>query len=401
MFSRAVWSPSDLLGAPAARAQVRIGGRVVERTESALWLADHRATLEVKATLAGALGDWLLVAGTWYDGALHDAALIERHPPQNPEPTPEQRRLLWHGVGQHLERRAQALAVARAYFAAERFCEVDTPIRVRTPGLDVHVEALSAEGGYLITSPEFHMKRLLCAGMPRIVQLVHASRAEEAGIFHEPEFMMLEWYRAFADSSSMLHDTEQIVSRVACALNGGAELKLSHGTVLNVEPPYERITVREAFARFAGVADAVKLAEHDEARYFELLVGAVEPALARFDRPVFLCEYPLRFASLARAAPHDPSVAERFELYAAGVELCNGFAELTDPAEQRARFARDLHERRASGRPLYPIDEKFLSALEAGLPPCAGNALGFDRLLMLACGAQRIADVQPFPAELV
>jgi lysyl-tRNA synthetase class 2 len=326
---------------------------------------------------------------------------VERHTPRDPAASPEQRRLLWGGVGRRLEQRAQALGVVRSYFAAEQFCEVDTPIRVRTPGLDVHVDALSADGGYLITSPEFHMKRLLSAGMPRIFQLVHASRADEAGALHEPEFMMLEWYRAFSDSSALLCDTEQIVSRIVSAVHGGALVPVRGGLHVNFEPPYERLTVRDAFARFAGIADAVELAEQDEDRYFELLVGVVEPALARFERPVFLCDYPLRFASLARPAPHDSSVAERFELYAAGVELCNGFAELTDPREQRARFERDLRERRALGRPLYPVDESFLKALEAGLPPCSGNALGFDRVLMLASCAERIADVQAFPAVLV
>ena len=394
-----VLTPSDVLGSATAHQRLRVGGRVVERTASALWLADHCATLEVAATHA-APGDWLIVDGTFRDGALRDVTPVERHTPLDPDASPEQRRLLWEGVGRRLEQRAQALGVVRAYFAAERFCEVDTPIRVRTPGLDVHVDALEAKGGYLITSPEFHMKRLLSAGMPRIYQLVHASRADEAGAWHEPEFMMLEWYRAFSDSSALLHDTEQIVAAIVRAVHGNALCPVGDRLV-SFEPPYERLTVRDAFARFAGVSDAVELAERDEDRYFELLVGAVEPALARSERPLFLCEYPLRFASLARPAPHDPSVAERFELYAAGVELCNGFAELTDAREQRARFERDLRERQALGRPLYPIDEPFLSALESGLPPCSGNALGFDRVLMLACGAERIADVQPFPAALV
>ena len=398
-----MFAPVDVRAGRALGARLRVAGRVVESTGREIWLADHCATLalSLEADAAVARGAWLLVEGRLHEGALFDAKVVEQHVPREPGTSPETQRLLWQGVGRHLEQRARGLDAVRAYFAAEHFCEVDTPLRVRTPGLDVHVEALSAADGYLITSPEFHMKRLLGAGMPRIFQLVHASRADEAGPLHEPEFMMLEWYRAFSDSNAMLRDTEQIVRAVVRTVNGGAALSLPGGALLDVEPPYERLSVREAFARYAGVADAVELANRDENRYFELLVGKVEPALARWNRPVFLCEYPLRHASLARAAPHDPSVAERFELYAAGVELCNGFAELTDPDEQRARFERDLEERKAHGRALYPIDEKFLAALSAGLPPCTGNALGFDRLLMLACGAARIADVQAFPAEHV
>jgi lysyl-tRNA synthetase class 2 len=245
------------------------------------------------------------------------------------------------------------------------------------------------------------MKRLLSGGMPRIFQLVHASRAEESGRLHEAEFMMLEWYRAFHDASAVMQDTEQVVASVARALRGSESLFAPDGRTLDARPPFARISVRQAFREHAGVEDAVQLASDDEDRYFELLVSQVEPGLAALTTPVFLCEYPLRHASLARPSPRDPSVAERFELYAGGVELCNGFGELTDPAEQRRRFERDRAERGARGQPLYPIDEKLLAALEAGLPPCAGNALGFDRLIMLATGAAGVADVQAFPRQRV
>jgi lysyl-tRNA synthetase class 2 len=154
--------------------------------------------------------------------------------------------------------------------------------------------------------------------------------------------------------------------------------------------------VASAFRRYAGVEDAVGLAERDESRYFELLVTRVEPALARRRRPVFLTNYPKSQAALARASTSQPGTAERFELYLAGVEICNGFSELTDVREQRRRFQRERAERRGAGRPVYPLDRRFLAALEEGMPPAAGNALGVERLLMLALGVDGIEQVMAF-----
>jgi lysyl-tRNA synthetase class 2 len=166
-----------------------------------------------------------------------------------------------------------------------------------------------------------------------------------------------------------------------------------------VTQPFARLTVVEAFARFAGAsADEVfAMAERDEDRFFRLLVERVEPGLAGLGTGVFLTMYPARQASLARLSPADPRVAERFELYLAGVELSNGFGELVDPVEQRARLERDRAERRAAGKPVYPIDERFLAALGEGMPPSAGNALGLDRLVALALEKDAIADVIAFP----
>jgi lysyl-tRNA synthetase class 2 len=306
---------------------------------------------------------------------------------------------LLEGTGHKLAARARGLAAVRAYFEREGFLEVETPLRVPAPGVDLHVDALAAHGGHLITSPELHMKRLLVGGLPRIFQLARSSRSEELGALHEPEFTMLEWYRAFAGAEDVQADTEQLVAAVAIALSGGSFLTLPDGRRIDVTPPFPRITVREAFAEHAGVSDAVELALSDEARYFELLVAEVEPGLARESRPLFLCKYPKNQASLARISESDPSTAERFELYVGGVELCNGFDELTDPHEQRRRFLEERALRELSGRPCYPLDERFLSALVEGMPRAAGNALGFDRLLMLALGVSSIADVMAFPAR--
>ena len=187
---------------------------------------------------------------------------------------------------------------------------------------------------------------------------------------------------------------------VASAQRGAPELSVG-SRVIPVVPPFARVTVAEAFAAHADVGEdeMLAMAERDEDRFFRLLVERVEPALAALPHPVFLIDYPVQQASLARRKPGDARYAERFELYVGGVELCNGFGELTDPGEQRARFLGDQRARATAGRPVYPIDARFLEALESGLPRCAGNALGLDRLVALSAGAATIADVQAFPCD--
>jgi elongation factor P--(R)-beta-lysine ligase len=295
-----------------------------------------------------------------------------------------------------LTERAKIVAQIRAFFASEEFLEVETPTLLPSPGLDVHLAAFevrTARGTrYLSTSPEYQMKRLLVDGWPKIFQIAKAYRQEELGDRHNPEFTILEWYRAPAEVDHVMRDTEQLVLAVT-----GGRIALGDREV-DTRPPLERITVCDAFARFAGTTaeETIAMAGGDEDRFFRLLVDAVEPALARMDRAVFLTEYPAPQASLARTKPGDARVAERFELYAAGVELCNGFGELTDPEEQRRRFFRDQAVRQTRGLPVYPVDERFLAALERGLPACAGNALGVDRLVALACGTTSIREVMAF-----
>jgi lysyl-tRNA synthetase class 2 len=302
-----------------------------------------------------------------------------------------------------LAERAQALAEARLFFGSRGYLEVETPIVVPSPGLDLHLDAFTIAGAgagagagmtkprYLSTSPEYQMKRLLADGHRRIFQLTRAFRAGESGERHNPEFTILEFYRPGAVSAVMA-DTEQLVAR----LSGGA-FRLGD-RVIDARPPFLRMPLVEAFERFARTAHAetLRLAEEDEDRFFEILAFQVEPGLAALDRPVFVTDYPAPQASLARKKPGDRRFAERFELYVAGVELCNGFGELVDPKEQRARFVADQKARAAKGKPVYPIDERFLAALEAGLPACAGNAIGFDRVVALLCGTKAIADVIAF-----
>jgi lysyl-tRNA synthetase class 2 len=372
---------------------------VLLANDGELRLADAFASVVVEGSglEPATVGDLVIVSGAWNGERLVGARLVERFPCPEPKATGDFARLSWNGTGPFLRARARALATLRAYFDAQGFLEVDPPARVRAPGVDLNVDALRAEEGWLVPSPELSLKRLLVGGVPRLYSLSHAFRRDEQGSLHEPEFLLLEWYRAFAGQEAVLRDTESLVLEVAKALTGKPRLHAPDGRSLDVRPPFPRVTVREAFRRFAQVSDATDLAATDEDRYFRLLVELVEPGLARFDKPVFLCEYPLTQAALARPSPSDPRVAERFELYAGGVELCNGYGELVDPIEQRRRFVAERAERRASGRRVYPLARRFLAALEEGMPPSGGNALGVDRLILLATGAKRIADVIPEP----
>jgi len=401
-----VLAPSDVarLERGAAPRPVRVGGRIAQIEKRTLRIADALGSVEVALAKSEVLsvGDLVLVAGTLSKrGRLRDGRVLDRVAHEPPRGDGDVARFAWHGVGPRLALRARAFATIRDYFAREAFIEVDTPALVPTPGLDLHVDAFRAEGGHLVTSPEFQMKRLLAGGLPRIYQLAHCFRAGELGTLHEPEFAMLEWYRAFAGQDEVMADTEHLVEQVVNALVGKPRVTLPSGKRVDVRPPFERVSVRQAFREHAGIADAVDLAESDADRFFELLVGKVEPGLAGAGRPIFLCEYPLSQASLARPKPSDGSVAERFELYVGGVELCNGFSELTDPTEQRLRFGNDRRARRRARRPVYPLDERFLAALEEGMPPAGGNALGVDRLVALACGVSEIAQVQAFPRSVL
>jgi elongation factor P--(R)-beta-lysine ligase len=416
-------APSDVLGREDTDA-IEIAGRVVEVEGRAVSLADAFASVRVTLASASPLtpGDLAVIAGSLTGGELTSAAVIERIVPARPPrvsaraplrdpldeelPRSETERLAERGVGRGIAARAAGLRAIRGFFEARGFIEVDTPAIVPSPGLDLHLDAFSVPGftrnalGYLITSPEYQMKRLLAGGVPRCFQLAHCFRKGEVGRRHNPEFVMLEWYRAFASADALIDETEALVRHVALALTGGVALEIG-GERVDLAGPFERLPVAQAFARYAGVDPdaAIEMATLDEDRFFKLLVDEVEPALTREPRPVFLVDYPAPFASLARLKPADPRVAERFELYVAGIELCNGFGELTDPGEQRARLSRDQAARARLGKPVYPIDERFLAALEEGMPPAAGNALGVDRLIAACAGTEIIGAVQAFPVD--
>ncbi len=387
-------APSDVAGQLSAlgSARLRVAGRVFNLEGRRLVVADAFARLGAEMARRPELepGDLVVVSGRPGDRGLTHGSLISRTPCPTPAASGEFYRLVFAGEAERLRDAGRAAALARAYFVEQRFVEVSTPLRVPAPGVDFHVDAIEASGKYLITSPELDMKRLLVGGMPRIFQLSRVARADEDGPLHAPEFTMLEWYRSFSELEEVLADTENLVRRVVRELSGEDEVFVLGKRKVDVGKPFERITVREAFARYADVADAARLAERNEDRYFELLVSRVEPALAARPRPVFLTHYPISQAALSRPHPTDPSVAERAELYFGGVELCNAYGELSDPAEQRHRMVRESKRRRALKRPVYPLDEPFLSALVEGMPPSAGNALGFDRLVMVATNRSTI-----------
>jgi lysyl-tRNA synthetase class 2 len=296
----------------------------------------------------------------------------------------------------------EAHAAVRQYFRSEGFLEVQTPTFGVCPGLDPHVHALGSAPGTAalertMTSPEFYMKRLLSRGLPRIFQLATVFRSEEIGPWHEPEFTLLEWYRAYESLDSVMTDTERLVDVVAETLraNGGS----APLPALDLGRPFARLSIKEAFRTYAGIADCHDLADADPAAYFQTFVDRVEPKLAELRHPVFLTEFPASQAALARLSPSDPRVALRFELVLGGIELCNGYDELTSASEQRARFEAELDRRRAAGEPTYPLDERFLLALTDGMPPAAGNALGLERLLAVLTGARRIEEFYAFPAS--
>jgi elongation factor P--(R)-beta-lysine ligase len=287
-----------------------------------------------------------------------------------------------------LELRAAVIRELRASLERAGSLEVETPTRVRTPGTDLHLDPIAAEDHFLITSPEFHMKRLVGAGYGRIHQICRCYRAGEVGALHNPEFTMLEWYRAGASYLDLAAELEALVAGVAVAVCGTTRLE-ERGVEL--APPWQRLTVREAFEQFAGWAPGP---HPDPDRFFLDLVEKVEPHLGA-GRPTILLEYPLSQAVLARVKPGDPDVALRFEAYVDGVELVNAFDELTDAVEQRQRFEEDNRARQRTGKPALPIDEALLGAL-AAMPPTAGAALGVDRLVMLLAGARSLDEVMAF-----
>jgi len=293
-----------------------------------------------------------------------------------------------------LELRCRVLQSIRHFFLEDGFLEVQTPLRTAEPAPETHIDAIPADPGYfLATSPELYMKRLLAAGYQKIFQLCHAFRQNERGRYHHPEFTLLEWYHLNADYKTLQIDCQRLLERVC------SEMKLSsslayQGRSLEIHGSWTSYTVREAFAEFAGWEPSHDI---DQNRFDMDLVEKVEHHLG-FPRPCFLIDYPATQAALARLKPGDSSVAERFELYWAGLELANGFSELTDPDEQRLRFRTALAERKQAGLLTYPLPEAFLRSMEY-LSPCAGIALGVDRLVMILADANRIDDVVAFPPE--
>ncbi|QDT65344.1 EF-P lysine aminoacylase EpmA [Calycomorphotria hydatis] len=314
-----------------------------------------------------------------------------------------------------LAKRARMLRFTREFFTDAGYMEVDTPLLSHDIVVDAHLEPMVVEQTsatlprYLQTSPEFAMKRLLAAGAGPIFQLSKAFRSGESGRLHNPEFTLLEWYRPGDDFRSQIRQTEKFVRDFFAEL----------GEKFN-EPPFQQLTYAEAFQEYVGCdvlnASAKNLAaiarQHnisipadlaateeaiDDWRNL-LLAELVEPHLGQ-DHPTWLYHYPASQAALAQLSPHDSRVAERFELYVRGTEICNGYGELTNPEELSKRIREQNQIRERNGFAVLPAESRLLDAMKAGLPPSSGVALGFDRLLMLATGRDDIADVIPFPSS--
>jgi len=336
----------------------------------------------------------------------------------------------------NLARKSQALRVRailiqniRLFFIHHGFLEVETPLRIPSPAPEENIEAIPSDDWFLQTSPELCMKRLMAAGYPRIFQISHCFRANERGDKHLPEFTMLEWYVTGFDYHQLMDQCEKMIEAVTtemgiaainrqnhgyepqnklrgvipsvardCSINKFQDTSLvkfeSHNQKINLAPPWERITVADAFSRYAplGLEDALALDIFDE-----ILVEYVEPQLG-INRPTFIYDYPAKLASLAKLKESDPACGERFELYIGGLELVNGFSELTDAVEQRERFEEALKIRAAKNWARYDMPEKFLASLD-NLPTCAGIALGIDRLVMILAGTDNIDDVVAFTPE--
>ena len=292
-----------------------------------------------------------------------------------------------------LDIRCRMIRAIRRFFEEAGYLEIETPIRISAPAPEAHIDTFASESWFLHASPELCMKRLLAAGYNRIFQICRVMRKGERGARHLPEFTLLEWYTADADYRHMMAQSEALIRYVAEALFGEPRLQVQ-GQVIDLTPPWKRLTVAEAFLRHTPVSVEKALSE---GRFDEWMGLAIEPNLGR-KKPVFLYDYPTACGSLARKSPTNPDVVERFELYIAGIELCNAFSELCDPIEQRHRFEQEHAIRSRLGKAPYPSPEPFLEAL-AHMPPATGNALGIDRLAMLFADRASIDEVTAFTPE--
>lgn len=372
----------------------RIGKRAGETT-----LHDESETIAVTLDSDVNDGDW--VTGHLeraQDGTHRLASIVVLAPSRTISPDPHLPEKL-----PRLRARAEIVQAGRTFFHENGFLEVETPSRVRCPGLETHLRAFPAgQDRWLITSPELHLKRVLAAGAERIVEFARAFRDDERGPWHRAEFLLVEWYRAFEGLEAIEADCVALVE--TCARAAGRDVTL----------PFERTTVREALASRTGLDIAVLSARDDLERaiaarghttshedswddlFFRAWIAEVEPTLGT-ERPVFVHDYPASQAALARTRREAwGEVAERFELYINGVEIANAFHELNDPDEQLRRHEADRAARREAGAPVYPLDESFLAALESGMPPASGIAFGLERLAALLLGQEALDAISAF-----
>ena len=293
----------------------------------------------------------------------------------------------------NLNRRALIHDYIRAFFKAQDFLEVDTPIRAPAVIPEANIEVYESEGWYLAASPELHMKRLLAAGYDKLFQFSHCFRKSDRGLWHNPEFILLEWYRKGFGYLSMIHDMEQMTAAVADNLGMGSTITY-RGRKIDITPPWQRITVRDAFI---NTSEWDPVTYYDPVRFDVEFIARVLPSFSP-DRPTVLLDYPAPAASLAKLKPENRLVAERAEVFIGGLELANAYSELTDAGEQAVRFKDAIDEIKQERGKEMEAPHRFLDAVTR-LPECGGIALGVDRLAMLFCDAASIDEVMAFTSD--
>jgi lysyl-tRNA synthetase class 2 len=296
---------------------------------------------------------------------------------------------------QALQARAKLIQSIRLFFIHHGFLEIETPLRIPSPAPEEHIEAILSGNWFLQTSPELCMKRLLAAGYQQIFQISKCFRAAERGSKHLPEFTMLEWYAAGFDYHQLMNQCEQMLIAASKDMGHNQDIVWQNKKI-NLAAPWERITVADAFLKYAPVTLEEALVQD---KFDEIMVEYIEPRLG-IDCPTFIYDYPEKLAALAKIKMNDPTIAERFELYIGGLELANGFSELTDANEQRQRFEEASEARTRKNWARYTIPEKFLQALQT-MPQSAGIALGIDRLVMILADTDKIDDVVAFTPEIL
>jgi lysyl-tRNA synthetase class 2 len=292
-----------------------------------------------------------------------------------------------------LEGRAALIRALREFFSSRQYLEVETPHRIPAPLPEAHIDAFPSGDWFLHTSPEVCMKRMLAAGYPKLFQICRCFRRNERGDRHLPEFTLLEWYRMGIDYRDLMEECEDLFLFIAGKMRGETVLTY-RGERIDLQKPWRRISVREAFDRFATLSMEASLQED---RFDEIMARDIEPRLGR-GKPTFLYDYPVQLGALARTKKDDGRVAERFEIYLFGLEIANGFSELTDAEEQRRRFEEDNRKRVSAGKNACLLPVKFLESLRH-LPDSAGIALGVDRLAMIICDAASVDEVVTFTPE--
>ncbi len=322
-----------------------------------------------------------------------------------------------------IKERGRVVECIRSFFKDRNFLEVETPQIVNLPGMEPYLDPFKTtffdQSGsqcsqYLITSPEYAMKKILVSGEEKIFQICRSFRNRETDSeFHNPEFTLLEWYRSYASYEDIMRDTEQLVEYTTNEILGEPQI-LYKGSKVDVSIPWPRIKVKDLFKDYAGIdhevfedPEKLRMAVKEKGYkvdentpyddlFFYVFMNEIEPNLG-FEKPVIVYEYPASMAALSKKCENDPAYAERFEVYIAGVELCNAFTELNDPVEQKLRLEEERQQRLEMGKDDYDVDQSFIGALELGMPPAGGNALGVDRLAMLITDTHDVRDMMYFP----